>query len=119
MYEIPKKTGYGRLEDFIIISRDGMDVGVEVELRKEIITQKVHPEETETMISEVKMSLLIGEYTFRFEGVESKVSKAYMYGSAEESREASEVDRNIANARLKMDYQRLHEANINFEEKYF
>lgn len=119
MYEIHKKTGYGRLEDFIIISRDGMDVSAEVALRKENITQKVHPEETETMTSEVYMRLLIGEYTFRFEGVESKVKKVYMYGSAEESREAMEVDRNIANARLKMDYQRLHGAGIHFEEKYF
>jgi hypothetical protein len=119
MAEGMKKTEHTRLEDFIAVSRDGMRVDLEITLRKEMVSQKVHPEETETMKSEMDMCLLIGDYNFRVEDVVIKVSKVYMYGSTEGSREAALVDRNIANARLKMDYKRLKEANIEFEEKYF
>jgi hypothetical protein len=42
-----------------------------------------------------------------------------MYGYLEEPPRDFWVNINIANARLKMDYQRLKNAKISFEEKYF
>jgi hypothetical protein len=47
------------------------------------------------------------------------VTKVYMFGSSEESPDSVKINKSIANARLKMDYQRLKDAKISFEEKYF
>jgi hypothetical protein len=113
------KTGFVRLEEYIDLAREGKKVSVEVGLRKDTVTQKVHPEETETMSREMSMYLLIGDFIFKVDGEERKVSKVYMYGSAEESLDAARIDRHIANQRLKMDYQRLKDVKIEVEEKYF
>jgi hypothetical protein len=48
-----------------------------------------------------------------------KVSKPYMYGVSEVSANMALRELQIANKRLKMDFNRLREANITFEEKYF
>jgi hypothetical protein len=113
------KTGFVRLEEFIEHAREGKKVSVEVGLRKDAVTQKVHPEESETMSREMYMYLLIGDFVFKVDGEKTKVSKVYMYGSAEESLDAARIDRHIANQRLKMDYQRLKDVKIEVEEKYF
>ena len=110
---------FGRIEDFIALAREGKDVKAEVELRKQILTQKVHPGDTEDMKSEIDIYLLIGVYTFRTGNEIRHVSKVYVYGVLEETRGVFWVNVNIANARLKIDYQRLRDANIAFEEKYF
>jgi hypothetical protein len=110
---------FGRIEDFITLAREGKDVKSEVELRKQILAQKVHPGDTEDMKSEIDMYLLIGVYTFRTGNEIRHVSKVYVYGVLEETPGVFWVNVNIANARLKIDYQRLRDANIAFEEKYF
>jgi hypothetical protein len=130
-------TGFSRIEDFIAFAKEGKDVHATIALRKQLVTQKVHPDETEDMKREIDMYLLIGAYTFRvkkdvrkfskvymYEKVSKgymreEVSKVYMYGSSGESPDAAKVNISIANERLKADYQRLREANITFEEKYF
>ena len=110
---------FGRIEDFITLARQGRGVSATIELRKQILTQKVHPGVTEDMKSEIDMYLLIGIYTFRTGNDIGQVSKVYVYGVLEESPGVFWVNVNIANARLKMDYQRLKDAKIAFEEKYF
>ena len=130
-------TQFGRIEDFIALAKEGKNVYATIALRKPLVKQKVHPDETEDMKREIDMYLLIATYTFRVEKEVKKfskvymyeeaskgytrkeVSKVYMYGSLEESPDAAKVNKSIANARLKADYQRLREANITFEEKYF
>jgi len=130
-------TEFGRIEDFIALAKEGKVGHATIALRKPLVIQKVHPDETEDMKREIDMYLLIGTYTFRVEKEVKKVSKVYMYeevskgymyeevskvymyGSLEESPDAAKVNKNIANARLKADYRRLREANITFEEKYF
>lgn len=119
MAGVNEKTEFSRLEDFIDLAKEGKDVHVTIELRKQLVAQRVHPGDTEEMKGEIDMYLLIGDYTFRVGKEVKSVSKVYMYGSSEESLDAVKVDRNIANARLKMDYQRLRNANITFEEEYF
>jgi SOS response regulatory protein OraA/RecX len=119
MAEVLEKGEFGRLEDFILLAKKGKDVHVEIELRKQLGKQKVHPEETEEMKDEIDTYLLIGDYTFSVEGETRSVSKVYMFGTLEESLDASKIDENITNGRLKMDYQRLKDANIPIEEKYF
>lgn len=108
-----------RLEDFISIAKTGKEVKVNVSLKKEVVTQKVHPQATEEMRSELDMYLLIADYNFEVDKDITRISKVYMYGSVGESLADTKVATNIANARLKMDYDRLRSAGIVFEEKYF
>jgi hypothetical protein len=110
---------FGRLEDIITLASEGKDINAEVELKKQVLTQKIHPEDTEGMKREIDMYLLIGVYTFQIGNEIKQVSKVYVYGFLEEPPGAFWVNVNIANARLKIDYQRLKDAKIVFKEKYF
>ena len=110
---------YGRIEDFIAIAKGGKAVNLSIELRKQLVTQQVPPGVTEDMKDEVGMYLLIADYFFKIEKDMKLVSKVYILGSSEESPDAFKVNKSIANARLSMDYERLKDAQITFEEKYF
>jgi hypothetical protein len=114
-----EKGELARIEDFIILAREARDVKVAVDLKKQLVTQKVHPGHNEDMKSEIDMYLLIAHYTFRSGKEVNQVSKVYMFASSEESPDALKVNTTIANARLEMDYQRLRDAKITFEKKYF
>lgn len=108
-----------RLEDFIALAREGKRFEAEIKLEKQSIVQKAHPDETEEGKSEINAYLLIGDYTFRMEGESRKVSKVYAIGYTGESLDADRLNKNIANERLKMDYQRLKDAHITFEPRHF
>src|SRR4030043_1036664 len=110
---------YGRIEDFIALAKGGKTVNVKVELEKKLVSQNVPPGVTEDMKDEVGMYLLIADYFFKVEKDMKLVSKVYILGSSEESPDAIKIHTKIANARLSMDYQRLKDAKITFEEKYF
>lgn len=107
------------LEDFIRLSKEGEDIRVSVELRKQYIPVKVHPSHTEEAKTETESYLLIGEYTCSVGEEVHRVPKVYVFGSAEESLHAAKMHKNIANERLKRDYRRLKEAKIQVEERYF
>jgi hypothetical protein len=107
------------LEDFIRLAKEGKDVRVSVELRKQCVPGKVHPAHTEEGKSETESYLLIGEYTCSVGEEVHKVPKVYVFGSGEESLHVAKMHKNIANERLKRDYRRLREGNIKLEEKYF
>jgi len=109
----------GRIEDFISLAKEGKKISAEIELKKKIVTQKVHPGNAEDRKNEIDMYLLIGSYTFRHDNNIREVSKIYVYGFLEEPPGVFWVNVNIANARLKVDYRRLKDADITFEEKYF
>jgi len=111
--------GPQRLEDYIGLAHDGKKVEARVELRKQPVRQKVHPEDTPGLTSEIGMYLLIGDYTITVGGETHSVSKVYAFGSDEESLETTNVNKNIATERLKMDYRRLKEAGIEITEKSF
>jgi len=109
-----------RLEDFIALAKQGEKVRAEIKLRKEVVKQRIHPEDTDDMKAEMDMYLLIGDYLCQAGGqITATISKAYVFGSAEESLTEAAVNKSIGNERLKMDYRRLKDANIVFEEKYF
>lgn len=114
------ETGdYGRIEDFIALAKEGKTVNLTVELGKKLVSQNVPPGVTEDMKDEVGMYLLIADYFFKIGKDMKLVSKVYILGSSEESPDAFKVNKSIANARLSMDYERLKDAKITFEEKYF
>ena len=119
MAEVSGKVELLRIEDFIALAKEGKKVDVTISLRKQIVSQNVHPGETEDMKNEIDMYLLLGDYTFKVSDREKVVSKVYIYGSLEESLNDAKIDKSIANERLKMDYKRMQDANITFEEKYF
>jgi hypothetical protein len=108
-----------RIEDFITLAREGKEVKAEIKLSKQNVTQKVHPGATEEMKGEMDMYLLTGNYSFNVGSWKKVVSKIYMYGSAGESMNDAKINISIANERLKVDYKRMHDAKIAFEEKYF
>ncbi len=108
-----------RIEDFIALAKEGKDVKAEISVRKQNVSQKVHPGATEEMKGEIDMYLLIGDYSFSVGNWKKVVSKVYLYGSTGESMNDAKINISIANERLKMDYKRLQEAKIQFEEKYF
>jgi hypothetical protein len=108
-----EKGELGRIEDFIALAKEGKAVKVAIDLKKQLVTQ-IHPGDTKDV-----MYLLIANYTFRAEKEVDQISKVYMFAFSEESPDALKVNTTIANGRLKMDYQRLKDAKITFEEKYF
>lgn len=119
MAKVSEIGDYGRIEDFISLAKEGKKVNLEIELKKQLVTQKVHPGDTEDMKDEVDSYLLTADYVFKVGKDLKLVSKVYMFGSSEEPLDALKVNTSIANARLKMDYRRLKDAKITFEEKYF
>ncbi len=120
MSKIQGEIRYDRLEDFIALAKDGKKVEVKIELNKQTVKQKVHPEETDDMGLEIDMYLLSGKYSLvGREGGPQSVSKVYVFAAMGESLVESQTNRKIANARLKMDYDRLAKAGVIFEEKYF
>ncbi len=106
-----------RLEDIISLVREGKEVKAQVVLTKQDIIQKVLVEAGDP--EEIDAYLLTGDFAFQVDGKSYKVSKTYLRGYGSESLEVSAANRNIANTRLKMDYQRLTQAGIKLEEKYF
>ncbi len=108
-----------RIEDFIALAKEGKQVNCTISLRKQQVSQKVHPGATEEMKDEMDMYLLLGDYTFTSGKDVNSVSKVFMYGSTEESLNDAKINKSIANERLKMDFKRMQDAHIVFEEKYF
>ncbi len=108
-----KKEKPMRLEDFIDLAKKGQEVRAEVELERRMIKEELRTGE------EVDAYVLVANYTFMAGKQTGKVSKIYMGGFDEEGPDTSDINRRIANERLKMDYQRLRKANINLEEKFF
>src|SRR3989304_6943412 len=119
MEKFSEISNYGRIEDFITLAEGGKEVKLEIELKKQLVAQRVPPGTTEDMKDEVDMYLLTANYVFKVGKDMKLVTKVYVFGSSEESPDAVKINKSIANARLKMDYQRLKDAKIAFEEKYF
>lgn len=114
--EIGRKT---RLESFIELAKSGKQVKIQVNLYSRDVKQLGRPEATDDVMEELDMSLLIADFIpMGLEG-EPRVTKVYAVSSIDESDVDAKVTRSIANERLKMDYRRLQDAKIEFEEKFF
>ena len=109
-----------RLEDFIELAKAGNQIHLNVNLRREIIKQMIHPDESDNMRVEQDMYLLMADFVSPDVEVEGlRVSKVYALSSINADEIEEKTTRYIANERLKMDYQRLRKADILFEEKFF
>ncbi len=114
--EIGRKT---RLESFIELAKSGKQMKIQVNLYSRDVKQLGRPEATDDVMEELDMSLLIADFIPRGLEGEPRVTKVYAVSSIDESDVDAKVTRSIANERLKMDYRRLQDAKIEFEEKFF
>lgn len=114
-----KKHYINRLEDVIRIAIEGKRVDMEVELKTLPMVQEVHAREADKTPHKIDTYLLIAYYNFKVDVQSYKFSKVYMFATAEESLITMEMNKDIANARLRLDYMRLKDAHINFHEKFF
>jgi hypothetical protein len=110
---------YDRLEDFISLARKGKKVDLTVTLNKEVYTRKFALHTTEDLKDKVDIYIFSANYVFVVKGKASEVTKIYAFGF--EGEPSSMTKRNIAVAdqRLKMDYERLMEADFHFSEKFW
>ena len=119
MTGIQHENRMNRLAYFINRAKSGKKVTVELVLRKQFVEWPAHPDETDDMTGITRTYLLLGDFICECEDEVSTISKIYVYGFVAEPVEAGKVNTSVANERLKMDYQRLKDASIMFEEKYF
>lgn len=107
------------LEDAIRIAHEGKRVDMEVELKKLPMIQEVHTKEADKKPHKINTYLLIAYYNLKIDVQSYKFSKVYAFANADESLIVAEMNKDIANARLRMDYKRLSDAHIHFHEKFF
>lgn len=108
-----------RLEDIIRIAIAGIRVTCVIEIRRKNIEIKVTEAEADGHQVDINAFLLLAEYTFSFEESTGHVSKVYVFGRTQKDRGIPKGDRDVANQRLRVDYERLRLANIEFKEVYF
>ena len=108
-----------RLEDFIVIAKNGERVKLEVNLRKQVISPKDPSEKPYHLKVGEDMYLLMGDFLFGDESNNTIVSKVYAMGCVAGPEIEAQADNDVANERLKMDYHRLKSVGIDFTEKYF
>ncbi len=107
-----------RLDDLILMTQQGKKVELsDVSLYKMPIIVKVHPDAGIT--EEQDAFLFNAEFHFQVDGEPYDVSKTYATGLHTASVEVIRGIRNIANARLRRDYDRLTKAGILVEKKNF
>jgi hypothetical protein len=109
-----------RLEDLIGLAISRNKGQFKVNLRKEIVKERILPEESDNLKVERDWYLLMADFSIVGLGDKRRiVTKVYAFGDADETDMEEQVIRIIANERLKMDYQRLRDAGIEYEEKFF
>jgi len=119
MSEFEHERRINRLAYFIDRAKSGKKVTAEVVLRRKFVEWPTHPDETDDMTGVTRTYLLIGDFVCDCEGEVATISKIYVYGFVAEPVEVRKVNASVANERLKMDYERLKDASILFDEKFF
>lgn len=110
---------YGRLEDFILLAEQGKKIGLEITLRKQPVKWEPAQGETADLFDVINAYLLIADWAFKYGRKVYPISKVYMFAPEDESPSEARANRKIANARLKMDYDRLKAVKLSFEKKSF
>ena len=110
---------FSRLEDFISLAGKGEEVALTITLNKQILTRKFEPYTVGEPDDEIDMYIFSADYVFLVEGKTHEVTKLYAFGVEGELLNITKRNITVANERLKMDYKRLREANIGFEEKFW
>lgn len=117
-----KASNYeGRLEDYISLALAGKTDHLQTKLYRKWFKEVRQSNATDDMDIEIDQCLLMVDFipTQFGPGVPEKVTKAYMICPINQIEIDDNITRHIANERLRMDYARLKEAGISFEENYF
>ena len=114
-----EQSMFSRLEDFISLAGKGEEVALTITLNKQILTRKFEPYTVGEPDDEIDMYIFSADYVFLVEGKTHEVTKLYAFGVEGELLNITKRNITVANERLKMDYKRLREANIGFEEKFW
>ena len=110
-----------RLDDFIKLALSGHTVQLDVKVYEKTVKQVSRSESTDDINIETDMCLLMVDFR-PARGPERSpdmVTKVYGICPINEIEIDAKTTRHIANERLKVDYARLKEAKVKFEEKYF
>ena len=110
-----------RLDDFIKLAQSGQMVSLQINVYKNMVKQVVQSESTDDIDIETDTCLLMADFSPPA-GTQAKpamVTKVYAICPINENEINDKTIRHIANNRLRMDYARLKEAQVKFEEKYF
>jgi hypothetical protein len=115
------KTGrLTRIETYLEMAQSGQEVGLEVKLHKEIIKQSLLTDEADNLRIEKDIYLLMADYIPKTTLEEPNiVSKVYAFGTINENDVEERTIRLIANERLQIDYDRLRDAGVDFQEAEF
>jgi hypothetical protein len=114
-----EQSMFSRLEDFISLAGKGEEIDLTVALNKQIFTRKFDPYTMGDPEDEIDMYILSANYVFVVKGKTNEIKKFYVSGIEGESLDMTRQHIYVANERLRMDYKRLREAKIVFEEKYW
>ena len=117
-----ESTGFKeRLDDFIKIALSGKSVRLEVKLRQSYTQQVDRSEATDDIPVATDLSLFMADFEANppVPDIPEIVSKVYALCPINEDEITTKAILRVANDRLKMDYVRLKEAGVRFEEKYF
>jgi hypothetical protein len=110
-----------RLDDFIKLALSGQTVQLDVKVYEKMVKQVSRSESTDDIEIETDMCLLMADFR-PARGPERSpemVTKVYGICPLNEIEIDAKTSRHIANERLRMDYARLKEAKIKFEQMYF
>ena len=110
-----------RLDDFIKLAQSGGKVQLEIKAYTSMVKQLGRSESTDDIDIEVDMNLLMADFVPApvADVKPGIVTKVYAVCPINESEIDANTTRHIANQRLRMDYARLKEVGVRFEEKYF
>lgn len=110
-----------RLDAFINLAHSGRSIQLHTRLYRKLYKQVGRSNATDDIDIEKDVCLLMADFTSEMsaQDMPEKVTKAYMICPVNDIEINETTALHIANDRLRMDYARLREANITFEENYF
>ena len=110
-----------RLDDFIKLAGSGQPIQLEITLRRDIVKHVSQAESTDDINIETDLALLMADFKTAYDIADGPemVSKVYAIGPVNENEIDAKTTRQIANQRLRLDFDRLKEASVSFEAVYF
>ena len=119
--QVSKEGLKERLDDIIRLARSGQTVLLDIQVYNKLVKQVNRSESTDDIDIETDLALLMADFfpAAGSTGKAASVTKVYAVSLLNENEIDAKTTRHIANQRLKMDFIRLKEAGVKFEEKYF
>jgi hypothetical protein len=110
-----------RLDGFIKLAQTGQTIQLQINVYRNIVKQTSQSESTDDIDIATDMCLLMADFapTADAPAKPAKVTKVYAICPINEIEVNEKITRHIANERLRMDYARLKEGKVKFEELYF